>query len=201
MMSRHNGLPRGSLRSTSSLDPRGFRKVWIRLIGSTWPPSCRAAMGSGKGRSRSASTRRARADNADRSAGRWPAHLVDRRSRPRRLARGNDYVGRGWVFISRKRRPRAIGRCRPFIGDLPLSIWRTYCSSAAYACLMCFIAAFVALPLVTATLFCDVRAASASSSRAAGLSVMTGSHGSIVHSFESEPGYDKASTRSARLAA
>jgi hypothetical protein len=60
---------------------------------------------------------------------------------------------------------------------------------------------FVALPLVTATLFCDVRAAPASSPRAAGLSVTKGSHGSIDHSFESEPSYDKASTRAAHLAA
>jgi hypothetical protein len=60
---------------------------------------------------------------------------------------------------------------------------------------------FVALPPVTAMLFCDVRATPASSPRAAGLSVTKGLHDSIDHSYESEPIYDKASTRAAHLAA
>jgi hypothetical protein len=115
------------------------------------------------------------------------------------LALGNDYVGRVRLSsaesVVRERSGDAgllQGTCRFYLAHKLLSA-ATYVS--------CFIAVFVALPPVTAMLFCDVRATPASSPRAAGLSVTKGLHDSIDHSYESEPIYDKASTRAAHLAA
>jgi hypothetical protein len=117
-------------------------------------------------------------------------------------ALGNDYVV--WMRLSSaesvvRRRSRDAGRsqriCR-FLSGAHIASRRSNVRFVS-----CFIAVFVALPLVAAMLFCDVRAAPASSPLAAGFSVTKVSHGRIDHSFESEPSYDKASARAAHLAA